>query len=163
MTPHQTLAVAVRLFSVWLVLVIIREVLGSYFFARGAQQDLLPLAVVMGLVATVTALVLWFFPKTIARGLLPSQSDTPAQPATAETWFAIGVSLIGLWLVASAIPGLLRNLLITYLYSSDAVDRNGLITAFVFLSMQIVIGVLLMVGANGVKRFVWWARHAGPD
>jgi hypothetical protein len=87
----------------------------------------------------------------------------PAEPSAPETWFAIGVSLIGLWLAASAVPGLLRNLAVSYLYASDAIDKSGLISGLIFLFAQIAVGVLLIVGANGIKRFVWWARHAGPD
>ena len=163
MTPHQTLAVAVRLFAVWLALVVIREVLGSYFFARREQEALLPIVAIVGLVAAVLVIILWFFPRTIARGLLPSRSEIPAQPSAPETWFAIGVSLIGVWLTASAIPGLLRNLSLLYLYASDAIDKSGLISAFVFLLAQVAVGVVLVVGGNGIKRFIWWARHAGPD
>lgn len=163
MTPHQTLAVAVRLFAVWLALVVTREVLSSYIFAREGQGTLLPIVTVVGIIAVVVVLILWFFPRSIAQGLLPSRSDVPAQPSAPEAWFAIGVSLIGLWLTASAIPGLLRNFAVLFLYASDAIDKSGLISGFIFLFAQISVGVLLIVGANGIKRFVWWARHAGPD
>ena len=163
MTPHQTLAVAVRLFAVWLALVVIREILGSYFFARREQEALLPIIAILGLVAAGLVLILWFFPRTIARGLLPSRSEAPAQPTAPETWLAIGVSLIGVWLTASAIPGLLRHLSLLYLYAPDAIDKSGLIGGFIFLFAQVAVGVLLMVGGNGIRRFIWWARHAGPD
>jgi hypothetical protein len=162
MTPHQVLAVAVRLFAVWLALVVTREVLSSYVFAREGQEAYLPIVTVVGVIAVVVVLILWFFPRSIALGLLPSQSDAPAQPSAPETWFAIGVSLIGLWLAASAIPGLLRNFAVLFLYASDAIDKGGLVSGFIFLFAQMAVGVLLVVGANGVRRFVWWARHAGP-
>ena len=162
MTPHQTLAVAVRLFAVWLALVVIREVLSSYTFARQGQDSLLPIITVVGVIAVVAVLILWFFPRSIAQGLLPSRSDAPAQPSAPETWFGIGVSLIGLWLAASAIPGLLRNSAVLFLYASDSIDKSGLISGFIFLFAQVAVGALLIFGANGIKRLVRWARHAGP-
>jgi hypothetical protein len=164
MTPHQTLAVAVRLFAIWLALAVIRESLGSYMGLRDKQETLLPIFAVVGTVTLVFVLILWFFPKSIARGLLSSRSDVPVQPSAAETWFSMGVSLIGLWLVASAIPGVLRNLLVTYLYASDGMlDKSGLVAGLIYLFAQVAVGALLIVGANGIRRFIWWARHAGPD
>jgi hypothetical protein len=52
---------------------------------------------------------------------------------------------------------------VMYLYRSDSIDMSGLISGLIYLLAQIIVGVLLVVGANGIRRFVWWARHAGPD
>ena len=164
MTPHQTLVVAVRLFAVWLAIVAIRELLGGYIVGRERNDAyVLPIVAVVAAVAVVVVIVLWFFPRTIARGLLPSGHDAPAKPAAPEVWFTIGCSLLGLWLAASAVPGVLRNLGIMYLYKGEAIDSGGLVSALIYLFAQIGVGVLLIVGANGIRRFVWWARHAGPD
>jgi hypothetical protein len=164
MTPHQTLAVAVRLFAVWLAVIAIRELAGGYVAGRQSNDAyILPIVAVVAVVAVVFVLVLWFFPRTIARGLMPSGYDAPANPLAPEVWFAIGCSLIGLWLAASAVPGVLRNLGVMYLYKSDAIDMSGVISGLIYLFAQIAVGALLIVGANGIRRFVWWARHAGPD
>jgi hypothetical protein len=164
MTPHQTLAVAVRLFAVWLAVVAIRELVGGYIAGRERNDAyILPIVAVVAVVAVLFVVVLWFFPRTIARGLLPSGNDAPAKPSASEVWFVIGCSLIGLWLAASAVPGVLRNLGVMYLYKSESIDTSGLISGLIYLFAQIGVGVLLIVGANGIRRFVWWARHAGPD
>src|SRR5512145_2638818 len=162
MTPHQTLAVAVRLFAVWLTVIAIRELVGGYIAGRERNDAyILPIVTVVAVVAVVFVVVLWFFPRTIARGLLPPGHDAPAKPSAPEVWFAIGCSLLGLWLAASAIPGVIRNLGIMYLYKSNPIETARLISASIYLFAQIGVGVLLIVGANGIRRFVWWARQAG--
>jgi hypothetical protein len=164
MTPHQTLAVAIRLFAVWLAVVALRELVGGYIAGRERNDAYaLTLVLIIGCVSVVFVVILWFFPKTIARGLLPSGGDVPAKPAMPEVWFGIGTSLIGLWLVASAIPGVFRNLWVMYIFRSESGDTSGLISGLIYLFAQIVVGIVLIVGADGIRRFVWWARHAGPD
>ena len=164
MTPHQTLAVAVRLFAIGLAIYAARELMGAYVVGRERHDAyVLPIVATVSILAIVFVVLLWLFPKTIARGLLPLTSDTPAKPSTAETWIAVGSSLIGLWLVASAVPGLLRNLFVMYLLRSELLDTSGLISGLVYLLVQVVVGLALIFGANSVKRFVLWARYAGPD
>ena len=110
MTPHQTLAVAVRLFALWLALYAARELVGAYVAGRErSDAHILPMVAVVSTLALIFLVALWFFPKSIARGLLPSSTDAPAKPASPDTWVAVGSGLIGLWLVASAVPGLLRT------------------------------------------------------
>ena len=145
-------------------MVVLREVVSGYVVAReGNVASILPVVVIVGFVTVVLVVVLWFFPRSIARGLLPSEGDTPAKRAIPEVWFAIGTSLMGLWLVASAIPGVLRNLWVMYVFRSESVETDGLLNGLIFLFAQIIVGIVLIVGAEGIRRFIWWARHAGPD
>jgi hypothetical protein len=164
MTPHQTLAVAVRLFAIWFAIHGGRELLGFYIAARErADAYVFPIAAAVSILAIGFFFVLWFFPKTIARGLLPLSNDMPAKSSAPQMWFAIGSSLIGLWLAASAVPALLRNLLVIYLFRSEAVDKSGLISGLSYYLAQFVVGAGLIFGANGIRKLLWWARHAGPD
>src|SRR5689334_19176190 len=116
MTPHQMLTVAVRLFAIWLGLFAGRELLGMYLTGRQRGEEYMgAIATGVSILAIVIVIGLWFFPRTIARKLLPSSSDAPKAPAAPHTWFAVGASLIGLWLLATAVPGLLRNFFVLYL------------------------------------------------
>jgi hypothetical protein len=74
----------------------------------------------VSILAALFVLALWFFPKSIARGLLPLASDAPAKPSGPELWFAAGAGLIGVWLAASALPGLARNLFVMYLFRAES-------------------------------------------
>ena len=164
MTPHQTLTVAVRLFAIWLGLYAARVLLSMYLTGRERADEY------MGLIATGVSILtiiivigLWFFPRTIARKLLPSPSDTPNQAAAPHTWFAVGASLIGLWLVATALPGLLRNFFVLYLFRSEAMETSSLAAGLVYLFVQVAAGAALIFGVNGAQRFFEWARYSGSE
>lgn len=136
MTPHQTLAVAVRLFALWLAIYAARELVGAYVAGRErSDTHILPMVGVVSTLAIIFLAALWFFPKSIARGLLPSSTDAPAKPASPDTWVAVG---------------------------SESVDRSGVIPGL-YLSVQVAVGAGLIFGANAVRRFILWARYAGPD
>jgi hypothetical protein len=163
MTPHQTLAVVVRLFAMWFAIYVARELLGVYISGRERPDPyLLPIVVAVSILAVLFVAVLWLFPKTIARGLLPLSSDVPAPPSSPEIWIAVGSSLIGLWLVASAVPALMRNSLVMYMFRSEAMDMSGLRSGLLYYFIQFVVGAGLIFGASAIKRFIVWARHAGP-
>jgi hypothetical protein len=162
-TPHQTLAVAVRLFAIWFAIYVARELLG--FYAAGREHTdphSLKIAVTVSIVAILFLVVLWFFPRSIARGLLSLSSETPAQPSAPDIWIAIGSSLIGLWLVASAVPALIRNPLLMYLFRSESMDMSGLRSGLLYYLVQFLVGIGLIFGANGIRKFIVWARNAGP-
>src|SRR6266852_3182699 len=164
MTPHQTLAVAVRLFAIVFAIYIVRELLAFYVSAheRGGPYAL-AIAATVSVLAVLFLVVLWFFPRTIARGLLPLSSDTPAQPSPPDIWFATGSGLIGLCLMAFAVPALARNSLVIYLFRSESVDMSGLRSGLLYYSIQFVVGVGLLFGANGLRKVFLWVRNAGSD
>src|SRR5260221_12379465 len=125
MTPHEPLAVAVRLFAILFTIYVVRELLALY--VSGLQRGdpyLLPIIATVSVLAILFLVVLWFFPRTIARGLLPSSSEASAHPSPPDMWFATGSCLIGLWLLASAVPALARNSLVIYLFRTESVDMS---------------------------------------
>jgi hypothetical protein len=73
----------------------------------------------------------------------------------------MGCALIGLWLLASAIPSIVRDAL--YLYSSysqndDLVEfKHWLAYRFV----EVTIALWLIFGARGFVKIFWWVRNAG--
>jgi hypothetical protein len=160
MTPHQTLAVAVRLFAIWLAIDVTRDV-AWYFISEKELGFPMAIAIAMLVVTAAFLAFLWLFPRSVARGLLPLSSDTPAPPSPPEAWLATGTSLIGLWLVATAVPALTRNSLAMYLFRSQSTDLSGLRDGLLYYFLQLVIGIGLIVSANGIRRVLLWARYAG--
>ena len=165
MTPHQTIAVAVRLFAIWLLLSLVTGLItfGTQFNWHEYPHKTLATA----LIATVTLLVvlaLWFFPHTVARRLLTVSATQPheaAAPITADTWLAMGCALVGLWVLASALPGLVREVVILY-SSSDTITDVSEVRHWLLADLaRFVVAVWLMYGAKGFRRLFWWARYAG--
>ena len=164
MSPHQTLAVAVRLFAIWLAIYWVRFVPGFYF--EGLRQDdssALAIALVTSVFAILCLLVLWFFPRMIARGLLPSPTAEPAPTASPDVWFSVGSTLLGLFVMTTAVPALLRNLAVLFLTRSGEMDTSNLKYALFYYSVEFVIGLWLILGAKGIKNLIVWARNAGHD
>src|SRR6185295_3788795 len=153
MSPHQTIAVAVRLFAVWLAAYALQTVSVVFLDDQVATKGL----VVDGILGTLTLLVaalLWFFPLTTAKKLLsePAASDAPRE--TADIWFAMGCALIGLWLLASAIPHIVRDAL--YLFSSSSEDGDSVEFKrwLAYRMVEVIVALWLIVGTKGfVKAF----------
>ena len=160
MSPHQTVAVAVRVFAVWFAIYVMREASAFYFQGR-VQRDPYALLIVLGILMLAVPFIalLWFFPRSIAQGLLPGAGAEPQPQASADTWLAMGCGLIGLWLLTSALPALIRNLSILYLYRSADTDTTNLRIGLLYYSAELVVAAWLICGANGFRRIFWWARQ----
>ena len=165
MSPHQTLAVVVRLFAIWLAVYVARS--APFYFREAARSDDAYAGAVIVAIAIVMAaflLFLWFFPRTVARGLLASESAGPAAPATVDTWFAVGCALIGLWLIVPAATSLLYKFFVAYMAQrSNDYDAWMLQFGWVYYAIQLAFGFWLLLGAKGVRTLFWWARSRGIE
>jgi hypothetical protein len=165
MTPHQTIAVAVRLFAIWLLVSLITGLInfGAQFnwhdYPHKTQATVLSAAVTM-----LFVLALWFFPHTVARRLLTTSATKPneaAAPISADTWLAMGCALVGLWVLASSLHSLVRDAVILY-SSGDSITDTSEVRHWLLADLaRFAIAVWLMFGAKGFRRIFWWARYAG--
>jgi hypothetical protein len=162
MSPHQTIAVAVRLFAIWLAIYAGRMVPAFYREVSGTDDTGASVAIiVIAVFVLLFVLLLWFFPRTVARGLLDAKSLVPVEPASADTWFAVGCALIGLWLLIPALASVIYNLSVIYLAQRDsAIDMTSLRFPWTYYLVEIAFGVWLLLGARGIRRLFWWARNA---
>jgi hypothetical protein len=162
MSPHQVVAVAARLFAVWLVIHVPGQVYEFFSEQAKLHDSTLPFfALCVMVIEVIAILTLWLFPHTIARRLLGAPSAEPAPPASADTWLRIGCALIGLWLLATAVPALMLDAF-ALSYLTAAVDDSSSLRRSVFYYLaEVAIGVWLILGAQGFRKLVWWARNAG--
>src|SRR5262245_61233896 len=168
MTQHLILALGVRLFAVWCALVMVRELAVFLSLPRPSDESAALGVMVSGsIIVLIILLTMWFFPKSIARGLLPQSSDAaPAQPSSYEMWFTLGIALIGLWFVASAITPILHNLGFMYFFKSSLMtqqDLSSLRAGIFYSAIELVLGLLLLFGATGVRKLILRIRKAIPD
>jgi len=169
MSPHQTVAVAVRLFAIWLAACTLRAASATFFggpaTVYGGPIDTKGL-VIAGIIALLTLLVaafLWFFPLSTANKLLPSPVATPAPAETPNTWLAMGCALIGLWLLASAIPFIVRDALMLYSSFSRFDDSEGIELWLAYRCAEVAVALWLIFGARGFVKVFWWIRTAGTE
>jgi hypothetical protein len=161
MSPHQTIAIAVRLFAIWVFLYFVRDTLSFFYDPQvyirpGAFAMALSVLILSGLVSSA----LWFFPLTVARKLLVSSASESVPPAKPDEWLAAGCVLLGLWVLSLAVPTFIRDSLMWYLYreSYGGSPISPLLLRYV---VEIGIAIWLVCGAKGVRAIFRWARTAG--
>src|SRR5262245_60101433 len=126
----------------------------------------LTVVIVGSVVSVIVLLILWFFPKSIARGLLPNSPDVSTQALSYQMWFTLGTALLGLWFVASSITPILRNLSVLYVFRPEIInyeDVRSLRVGLLYYAVELALGLCLLFGATGIRKLIWRIRNAGPD
>jgi hypothetical protein len=158
-TPLQSVALALRLFAVWLALQTLRTV-PSFFTVNGFASPSYAWVTFILALTVVVILALWFFPRIIAGKLLPASDAQPQPSATPDAWLAIGCTILGLWTLTSTIPRLVYDYLAwNSLSISD--DRSQLQLWIIYHLVELAIAVWLILGAKGVRNIFRWAQNVG--
>ncbi|TXI47388.1 MAG: hypothetical protein E6Q50_13960 [Lysobacter sp.] len=166
MSREDFVAIASRLFSVYLLFQCVGMLPNLVTMASQSGGDALWLA----LYALVAALafgacaVLWFFPLTIARKLLPVMREPRSeQQLDASIAMSIGLTLLGVWFFAQAFADAVYwfSLLLISQRMPDmsfvlAADQVASICATV---AELVVAVWLLFGNAGIKRLIYRFRY----
>jgi hypothetical protein len=166
MSPHQALSVAVRLFVIWLVIYVVRT--APTFVLQAKRYDdeaALFLGIGVLIVILLVLLAMWFFSRTLARIMLPGEGKPASSPLSPDQWFEVGCSLIGLWVLTNAVPGLIRYLIMVYLDKRDPatipLGADWHASAIYYL-VELGLGLWLLVGGRGMQQLIRRVRRAGP-
>ena len=164
MNSIQTLAVGVRLFSIWLLWYGLTTISGTYFSAHAADHDVSVLTFSIGaiFIALICAL-LWLFPLLVATRLLPKHTESPTNSPLFEDWFSVGCSLLGVWSLAKSVPALCSYMIVNYLgfkiYPNSYSVNPDWPLYVAFNLLQLVFGLWLFFGARGLSKILVWARE----
>jgi hypothetical protein len=162
MSPHQIVAVALRLFAVWVAIDVLRT-LPSFYFARESDAPGLVYSLSFFALTIVIVLALWFFPRTIAGKLLSPASAEREAPASPDTWLAMGCALIGLWMLTTAVPALVFDVFAYSSAGSNYDETDKLRHWILYQVVEVLIALWLVFGARGFRELFWWARDAGRN
>jgi len=162
MSPHQIIAVAVRLFAVWLAVYSAWKIPSFYIYATGQNEPkLLVIVLAAATFCLVLILALWRFPVTVAKKLLSSPVPESTSSVSPDLWLAMGCALTGLWLLTQTVPPIAQDLIGLYRFGSTYIDQPGLTPWLVYRLLMVVISLWLVLGAKGFRKLFWWARNAG--
>ncbi|HEY6862831.1 MAG TPA: hypothetical protein VI319_02935 [Burkholderiales bacterium] len=154
-----------RLFAIWLVLYVIRSGPGLWVMnARESDATGMALVLVVVAVMLLVAALLWLFPLSVASALMPRSALEQRGALPIEDLQRCGFLLLGLWVLATSIPGVLRYAFIYFLTSqrgNAAAFAPEVPAAFAGLIAETLIGIWLVFGAKGLVGLVRWARDAG--
>lgn len=107
MTPQQIVSLFVRLFAVWLLVEAI-QIVGIEFALSNQSLHANELFILSGILLLIAAL-LWVFPLTVARTILPRVEDQSATSISAKETATVACIVLGLWtIVARALPSITR-------------------------------------------------------
>jgi hypothetical protein len=165
MSREDIVAVAVRLFAVFLAVTAVRF---AYYAltAPDLRTDGLAVALLFtAIFPLVAATFLWVFPLSLSHKLLPAMR-TPTTPLTFESQplMEVGCTILGLWLLAVAFSDALYWS--TYLYASSrqgafhtpSPDDMGAIIATLG---ELVIGLWVLFGYRGIVGAIRRFRTTG--
>lgn len=159
MSPIQATALGVRLFVIWAALYFGRAVPGYYLQIRGADDASDALIVAIGVVIFALLAFLWLFPRTVARTLLPPGDALSLGEMPEDRWLAVGCALLGLWILAEALPGIVQQLYVLYYAARAQFSPPGAgIASLVYCGIEALIGAWLLLGAAGLRKLWQWMR-----
>lgn len=104
MTPQQIVGLAVRLFSIWLVVIAfqafgIATAMNAQFHNAGSAAAYLMIAFPL-----LLALIMWWFPMAIAHKLVPKTHDTEVLKIPARDAAAVASAILGMWALVISLP-----------------------------------------------------------
>jgi len=167
MTKEQIVALAVKLFAVFLLIYGLGSI-GSIIpisyldtIPASAWMTVAVLAIFfMGIV-----LLLWFFPLLVTRKLMPSDEIKQGESiASIKDIDVIAFSVLGLWVLTSAVPDMVYWILMWMTILSkttgDAMLTEQVISTIVTV-LELIMGVWLLMGARGLRGVIRKMRVAG--
>ena len=167
MNREDIVAVAAKLFSIYLFILAVQFVASSISL-NYQEAGMVPvvLIIVVAVVVCAISTYLWFFPLTVARGLLPVMKERDAsQPLNLPLALGLGFTLLGVWLFSRA----LSDLVFYAVLWARARGEDGVVLQitpgqYASLASAIVrfaLSLFLMFGSAGLRRTFLRLRYAG--
>ncbi len=168
MSREDYVAIAIRLFAIYLAVVALR-LIAAAAGAAALMQDagfgfgLLIHAAVIVLVAAI-ALWFWNFPLTIARKLLPVMKEPRSEEnAGPSVLVSVALTLMGVWLLAGAVID--GTYWLTLLVMTQQVGFEGhqftheQVANMLATVAELVLALVLLFGATGLRRLLFRIRY----
>ncbi|HRQ65719.1 MAG TPA: hypothetical protein PKZ76_12795 [Xanthomonadaceae bacterium] len=165
MPPSHLIAVAVRLFAVFIALYTLRYGIPALHMLISEHATLGAAVVVVLTVSVplVIAVLLWTFPLTVAGHLLPRSHGDTAPSWHASDIQAAALAIIGVWLVASMLVQASYWIVFLLLRRGSGFADLPLspehIGGMVSTAVQLVLGHVLIFGARGLTRMLHFVRY----
>jgi divalent metal cation (Fe/Co/Zn/Cd) transporter len=158
-------AIASRLFAIFLFVMVARSIPSA--IALIGQEGPQPSLWLVGLVLAsgiAICVVLWLFPLTIARKLLPVMKEPRSDSQMSESVaLSIGLTLLGVWVLATALPDLIYwgtlfqlSRQIEYGEFDWGAEQIAGITSSV---AELALALWLIFASSGIRRLIYRFRY----
>ena len=165
MSKEEIVALAIRLLAIFLVFYLLRQVPAT--FVLFAERDSLELGVIGGGYGLLflAALLLWKFPNSWAKWIVPYGIEGQKTSWNSRTLVATGSTLLGMYFLYYAGSDLLYWAMV-WNYNREVDGMAIELTAeqranFVVTVVELLVAILLVVGAKSVSNAVHFLRYGG--
>jgi hypothetical protein len=165
MSREDYVAIAVRLFVIWLVLSMFQQAfqMTPFFIELGWTSENIAYGLYL-LLGVLVGIFLWIFPLTAARKLLPVMSEPRSEQVIgAPVALSLGLTLLGLWLLARALIDGGYWLTMLLLFHRDDTGMMSLgpdqIANMVATVLELAISLWLVLGNAGLRRLIFRFRY----
>lgn len=171
MSREDFIAIASRLFSIFLFVTLARNIPSAILMLRDDSGDETGfILMVFGVLVTGLLLcaALWFFPLTIARKLLPVMRESRSEQAMdAPIALSVGLVLIGVWVMANALTDAVYWLILFWrtkqfdaaMYQWSPEQIAGVVAT----AAEIFIATWLIFGSPGIRRLIYKFRYGNQQ
>lgn len=158
MTPQQIVAMAAKLFAIWL-LVIALQLFAASLAIEAQVGDSRIIVYLLPALPLLLAVLLWLFPMTVADRLIPRTHDSNIVRTPAREVTAIASAIIGLWVLIGSIPVFVTTLGL-FLASDQSLPSAMYLTPdrkwnLLGVSLQCVLALYLVFKPWSVARRVF--------
>lgn len=168
MSREDVIAIAVRIFAIFLLVTVVRSFPSA--IALIDQEGPKPSLVLVGVVSVCSLALcafLWFFPLTVARKLLPAMREPRSETAmSGSVALSVGLTLLGVWVLAYALPDAIywvTLFLLSRQIGAGPIEwQHEQIANIVATAGQLALAVWLIFGSSGIKRLILRFRN-GQD
>jgi len=169
MKAYEITAIGLRVFAIVLWLFALRQFVSVMrYLGNNANEALAP--PVFYFVATVAVpiavgVIIWLFPLTVARSILPGSPDSSLDSLSRSDLYLAAISMLGLFVLSQAVPDLvfwLTHFLIeSNMKSQGIAPVSGVETTASFYAtlVELGIGAWLLFGSGAIYRFIKKVRH----
>ena len=169
MSREDIVAVASRLFAMFLVLTAIRAATASVGTMLSAHEGwtslLYALPVVLG--CLIAAFLLWHFPLAIARKLLPVMRDSgPPIETSGSDIQTIALTVLGAWVLAESISGV--TYWVAFVQFMGSAEYSATLTPSQKASIardviELALGIALLLGSPGLSAMLYRLRYGSAQ
>jgi len=162
---EDIVAVVTRLFAIVLLLFSLKFLATTVGFYFDTDQ-FTGLAPILAMVVTMIAIaaLLWYFPLTIARKLLPVMKEPrPASVVDGPTLFSLALMILGVWFLANAVIDLGYWAVLFSSLGGSVPEEFGLTVeqkgSLLSTVLELLVALLLVFGSTGIRNLLFKIRY----
>ena len=156
MSPHQAVALLVRLFVIWVACIFLIRIPNTYALYQQGDISTFSMMMILGIVFIILVLI-WNFPVFVSKRLLSNSIVQETNSSSYESWLEIGIIAMGLWFFIQAISPIVQYATL-YVYSRHVALDGGMPdtwkASLVGNIVQIMLSLVMLLNAAAVEKIV---------